>query len=432
MAETGMDHIERLSLLAIARQDLPPLLQDSFFQGDFDTRPLIEELRSLGFGHQGREAVILATCERLEFYLYESDSRESLEALVRVLERLSIQTPGQAAGEVLRGEAVLRHLFALTASLLSEVLGESNILGQVKAALRDSRNAAIAGPRLARLFQAAFSAAKTIRSRSGIAEQPVSMAAVAQRLARQVQGDLKRCKALLLGLGELGEFLAEEFLKAGLGELTVLHPSALRAEAAAQVLGGQHCPLEELPARLAETDIVIVGLPKGAHGLDPVMVEDALQRRRRKPIFLLDLALPHGIDPAVAQVDDAYLFDAGDLERLAMKGWKSREAARESARDLLAREVAGFFEAERARQATPLVTALRRYFEKSRARALESQGDDAAKATEFLINQLLHEPLTELRRAAGESDAETDDALLLEEALRRLFPLEAVKEEDEP
>jgi glutamyl-tRNA reductase len=431
MAEGGMDHIEKLSLLAISRQDLPPLLQESFFQGDFDSRSLTEELQSMGFGRQGREALILATCERLELYLYESDGRKSLEDLRAALVRLSILTPDGKAGDVLRGEAALRHLFALTASLMSEVLGEANILGQVKAALRGSREAGIAGPRLARLFQAAFAAAKTVRSQSGIAEQPVSMAAVALRLARQVQGDLKRCQGLLLGLGELGEFLAEEFRKAGLGQLTVVHPSALRAEAVAQVLGGRHESIDELPALLSQSDVVIAGLPKGGHGLDATMIERALQSRRRKPIFLLDVALPHGIDPAVAKVDDAYLFDADDLERLAMKGWKSREAARESAQALLAQEMTRFFEQERARQATPLVTALRHHFEKSREQALKSQGNDAAKATELLIKQLLHEPLSELRRAAGESEEASDEALALEEALRRLFPLDAVNEDDE-
>ena len=140
----------KFSLLAISRQDLPPLLQETFFQGDFDTRPLTEELQSMGFGRQGREALILATCERLELYLHESDSRQSIESLRAALMRLSVLTPDGKAGDILTGQAALRHLFALNASLMSEVLGESNILGQVKAALRDSREAGIAGPRLAR------------------------------------------------------------------------------------------------------------------------------------------------------------------------------------------------------------------------------------------------------------------------------------------
>jgi glutamyl-tRNA reductase len=432
MADHGIALLEKLSVLAIPRQDLPPLLQETFFQGEFDSRPLIESLRALGFGQGGSEAVVLCTCERLELYLHQDDDAERLAAIEAVFANMGLSATGQGRGsDWVRGEAALRHLFASCASLMSEVLGETNILGQIKAALGTSTDAGIAGPRLARLYQAAFAAAKKIRGESGIAEQPVSMAAVAMRLARQVQGDLTRCKVLLLGLGELAEFLAEEFLKAGVGQFTVVHPSVLRAESAAQALGALHRVMGDLPQLLADSDIVIAGLPKGEHGIDADSVERALQSRRRKPIFLLDVALPSGIDSPVADVDDAYLFDTGDLERMAMKGWKSREESRESAQRLLAREVAAFLAQEKSRQVVPLVTALRRHFEESRVRVLENHGEDAAKATDLLVKQLLHDPIAALRRAAGESEAVTDDVIALEDALRQLFPLDSAREDDD-
>jgi glutamyl-tRNA reductase len=320
------------------------------------------------------------------------------------------------------GAAAARHLFAVTASLDSQTVGEPQILGQVKESHRRAVEAGTAGPALDAVLQAAYGAAKRVRSETSVAEQPVSIAASALLVARDVHGDLERRGALLIGLGEMGEFMAAELIDAGIGDLVVVHTSLGRAEAVAHRLACHFRPWQELDAALAGADIVVAARGTGRYSVTGPLVEAALKRRRREPIFFIDAAVPGDVDPAVARLDGAFVYDLEDLERVALEGKANRQAETQAAWRIVDEELAAFLRQRAERAAVPFVAALRRHFESARAEVLAEGEPSAAEATRRLINRLLHDPSEALRAAAaGDGGEDPKGRATLEAALRRLF-----------
>jgi glutamyl-tRNA reductase len=209
----------------------------------------------------------------------------------------------------------------------------------------------------------------------------------------------------------------------------VIHPNDARADTLARQLECHAAAFVDLGDRLAESDIVVSSLGARRHTVAAAMVQDALRRRRRKPIFLIDAAVPGDIDPASDRVDGAFLYDLGDLERVAMEGRASRESAAALAQRILDAEVDAFMRARAERAAVPALVRLRQHFEAARAQALADAGGDAEKATRLLINRLLHDPSLALRELAtrtmaqGAAGGSSDgvDLATAEKALRRLF-----------
>ncbi|HSR72706.1 MAG TPA: NAD(P)-binding domain-containing protein, partial [Kiloniellales bacterium] len=257
------------------------------------------------------------------------------------------------------------------------------------------------------------------------------IAAAGLQLARDVLGDLTRRRALLAGLGEMGEFMAGELLRAGISDLVVLHESLERAEAAARRLGSHFRPWEELEPALVEADVVVAASGTGRYRIAPGPVEAALRRRRREPIFLIDAAVPGDIDPAVGALDEAFVYDLADLERVALSGKAAREASLGEAEAILERELAAFLRARAERGAAPAVVALRRHFEAARDEVLADGASNAEDSTRRLVNRLLHDPFEVLRQAAVRRAEQGDSAEEpLEAALRRLFRLDVTRPED--
>lgn len=378
------------------------LLRERLFveEGDLDRR--LAELQAAGF----REALLLSTCDRVEAVVAGAAS----DAAARLCELIAAWG-GLPASEVagqsfaLSGEPALRHLFAVAASLDSQVIGEPQVLGQVKEAHRRAQAAGLIGARLEPVLRAAYGAAKRIRSETPIAAQPVTLAASALRVARDLHGDLARCAALVVGLGEMGELLAGEMKAAGLGDLAVTHARERRAEAAAQRL---HCHLrrwEELERALAMADIVIAASGTGRYVVTVELARRVLKARRRKPVFFIDVAVPGDIEPAVGDLDGAFVYDLDDLERIARRGKETRESAARAAWTLLDEELAAFQRARAERAAVPSVVALRGHLEALRRDILADGRHDAETATRLLVNRLLHEPSRVLRQLAAEDPA---------------------------
>lgn len=401
----------------------PLAWRDRFTLMEAELADELDRLRGKGF----REAVLIATCDRIE--LVSTVAAEPLGA--RFAEHLA-ERLGESVERVSaalyrhRGGAALRHLFSVASALDSLVIGEPQVAGQLRAAHRVASEAGLVSAPLEAAFQAAYAAARRIRRETTIAHRPVSMAAAAVELAREVHGDLDRSTALLIGLGEMGELMAEHFSRVGVKQLLVSGPGAA-SEPLARRLGASLVPFAALGDGLAEADIVIASVGSGRRLLTAAAMEAALRRRRRRPVFVIDTAIPPDVEPGVNDLDGAFLYTLDDLERSAMAGRAGRESAAAAAQAILDAELAGFERRQAERAAVPAVTALRAHFEAVRAAVLrEHPGLDAEAATRLLVNRLLHAPSESLRGlVAAEGDTASAEALL-----RRIFQL--LNEEGDP
>lgn len=393
-------------------------LRDRLFAEEAQQPALLEGLKESGLD----QALLLSTCDRTEVNTVTGEPEVAVATIAGFLARRAGVPPEELLAQAyrLQGEAALRHVFAVAASLDSAIVGEPHVLGQVKGAHRLAKAAGLVGPELERVLQAAYAAAKRVRSETGIAERAVSVAAVATQLVRDLHGDPGRCAGLVLGAGEMGEFLAEHLRQAGLSRWTIAHPSPRRAELAAVRFGGHYVGLDGLEETLARADVVLAALGAGRPVIDPPIVRAALRTRRSRPILFIDAAVPRAIDPAIADLEEAFLYDVEDLERLALEGRSNRAQAADAAWQVVESEVAAFLAGQDARRAVPAVVVLRRHFEAVREDVLANGTLDPAEATRLLINRLLHEPSEALRRLAAEGgDTATAEALL-----RRLFTMD--------
>jgi glutamyl-tRNA reductase len=323
----------------------------------------------------------------------------------------------------LNDDAALRHMFLVVSSLDSPVIGEPEVTGQVKDSHELARGMGMTGMQLEQALQAGYRVAKRVRTETAVGERPVSIAAAAVRVAQDVHGDLRRCSGLLLAGGEMGEIVLTQLVAAGLARIGVTAPVAARAEMTARKLECNYAPMTELSALIERADIVVSALGSGRQAVDAALMEQVLRARKRRPVFLVDAGIPWDIAPEVNDLDGAFLYDIGDLERIAMSGVRHRDNEAALARAIVDQEVAAFLKSQLSRDAAPAVTELRSHFEAVRRSVLAEAGAaDAERVTQLLVARLLHAPSENLRQLAEESDA--DGAAPLERAqalLRRLF-----------
>ena len=414
----GMTVSPRLMAIGANHRSASLSVRDQLFVDDAIAARFLADLKERGL----HEALVLSTCDRVEVWASHQDG-DVVQAQVTAALALRLSVPPAALGAQLYrhdGGAAVRHCFAVTAALDSLVIGEPHVLGQVKAALRLARDAGTVGPELDTVMQAAFAAAKRIRTETRIGEGPVSIAAAAVQMARDLHGDLARCSALLVGAADMGELVAESLLAAGLGRLVVTAPRASRAEALAASLNGNVIAFDTLREALPDADLVVCAVGTRNIVLTTDMIQAALKKRRRRPVFLVDAGIPGDVEPAVNRIDGAFLYDLADLERVAQEGRAGREQAARAAWALLEAEVAAFLRGRAARVAVPAIVALRQRGEELREAALAESGGDAEQATRLLLGRLLHAP-TEAMKDAAVGDAEWQS---LEKTLRKLFRLE--------
>ena len=392
-------------------------LREALYVEESRQPELLARLKAAGLS----QAIFLSTCDRSEVQAIAADP-EAAAAAVRQAFAGQARVPEQevaAQSYMFAGAEALRHVFAVAASLDSQVIGEPQVLGQVKEAHRLAQAAGLAGGRLEEALQAAYATAKRVRSETGLAEQPISIAAVVVGLARQLHGDLARARGLLIGTGEMGDLVVEQLRRAGLGGVAIAHPSARRAELAARRYGGHHLTLDQLDDGLTTADVVVGALGSGQPVVTAPAMDRAIRARRRRPVLLIDVAIPADIDPAVDRLDDVFRYELDDLERAAMRGRSTRASAATAAWALVDEAVAAFLGRQAARTADPLIVALRQRFEATRDAVLAEGPGDAATATRLLVNRLLHEPSAELRSLG----ADPAERRATERLLTRLFHL---------
>jgi glutamyl-tRNA reductase len=398
-------------------------LRERLFVEEAGQTELLAAMRAAGLG----QGLVLSTCDRTELHAVAAQPDEAASAMLAILARQGQVTTADIAaqGYRLQGAAALRHLCGVAASLDSIVLGEPQVLGQVKDSHRRAAAAGMIGPQLEGMLRIAYGAAKRVRGETAVGERPVSIAAAAIRMARSVHGDLSGCAALLLGGGEMGELLAEQLRQAGVPRMTVVHRSPARAALIAHRIGGHVRPLEELAEALADADIVIGALGDERQVVSSAAVRQALKARRQRPMMCIDSAVPGDIERAVHELDGAFLFDLGDLERLAVEGQSLRAGAAEPAWEIIEAELAAVAAGDAAREAVPGLVALRRHFETVCDQVVaENPGADAATVARLLINRLLHAPSAALRDLAATAEGDSEQKAT-QRLLARLFGLPA-------
>lgn len=394
-------------------------LRDLVFVESANLPAVLGWMREAGLG----EAVLLSTCDRVEAIVRHASVETARAACAAALARGGRVPAAEIAAElqVHSGPAAVRRLFAIAASLESQVLGEPQVLGQVKEAHAAAAAAGASGPELEALFAAAYGAAKRIRSETGLAERPVTMAAAALRVARDIHGDIARTAALLIGDGEMGELLIRHFTGAGLRRVAVTAPLPARAEQLARALDSHVEDFAKLEEALARADIVVSACGNRRLIVTAELTRAAHRRRRRRPMFLIDAAVPGDLDPAIDEIEGVFRYDLADLEAAAVDGQQSRRAAAAAAWRIVDEAAAAFLRGRDARKAAAGIAALRARFEAERAKVLATvTGDGAAEATRLLVNRLLHGPAVRLRELAADDPAAEEEA---EKLLADLFQL---------
>jgi glutamyl-tRNA reductase len=370
------------------------------------------------------EAVLVSTCNRTEVYCAASDPAAARAWLVREAARSGLALEAHLYCH--SGEEAVRHAFRVASGLDSMVLGEPQILGQVKQSVRAAEGAGTLGPQLNRLFQQTFAVAKQVRSDTALGAQSISMSAAALKLAQNLFGDLSRTRMLFIGVGEMVELAATYFAAQQPQLIVVANRTLARGEAFAERFGARAIALAEVPARLAEFDIVITGTASTLPILGKGLIEAAIRKRRHRPIFLADFAVPRDVEREVAELDDVFLYSLDDLGTIVQEGAESRQSAAAEAEAIVAQKVGAYRAWQESRAAVPAIVELRRRADQyreaelARARARLSRGEDPTEVLEGLArglaNKFLHHPTQALSRA-GEGDRES-----LARALEALFP----------
>lgn len=376
-------------------------------------------LRDLGTVPGVVEAALLSTCNRTEIYCWVDETGPDLVQWLASWHGVGDHRLRDAL-YMHEGADALRHMMRVAGGLDSLVLGEPQILGQMRDAYACAMDAGVLSGELARAFQQVFGVAKRIRTETGIGAHPVSVAYAAVSFARHIFADLRGSRALLVGAGEMIDLVARHLREQGVTRITIANRTLARAQTLAAEVDAYAIGLEELPLALEEADIVIscTGAPEAV--ITRSMAERALKKRRHKPIFMVDIAVPRDIDPAVGKLQDVYLYSVDDLHEAIEENVRQRQEAARQAESIIEDAIVRH---ARERRELAAVDTLREYRERvvslgedelRRSLTQLEGGADPAEVLKRLqhnlVNKVLHSPSVQLRRLAAEN---RHDALLL-------------------
>ena len=389
---------------------------------------IVAALRNITEKEGVREAVILSTCNRTELYCITSGHNRG--DICRWMSNFHGLDPALVNPYLYehQQENAVAHLLSVSSGLDSLVLGEPQILGQVKQAYQTASDAGTTGKLLEKLFQHTFSAAKQIRTDTAIGSSPVSVAFAAVTLAKQIFSDTIDQTALLIGAGETIELTARHLHQQGIKQMIVANRTVEKAHDLASQFDGYAIGLTEIPTHLPEADIVISSTASPLPVLGKGTVESALKQRRHKPIFMVDIAVPRDIEPEVSNLEDIYLYTVDDLQEVIQDNLRSRHEAAEQAKEIVLQQTHEFMAWLRSLDAVNLIQTYRSRAESTRdevltrARRMLENGKSADEVLDFLAhtltNKFLHAPSSQLRQASSNGDT----GLL--EAANALFQLD--------
>ncbi|MCK9420704.1 MAG: glutamyl-tRNA reductase [Nitrospirae bacterium] len=400
---------------------------------NFPEATVSEALKKL-VNYEGiREGLILSTCNRVEIYASVQDSIPGIERIKQFISDyhgLSRESLEKSLYVYPEAEGV-RHTFRVASSLDSMVLGEAQILGQLKESFDMALKAKTTSTILNKLIKKAISVAKRVRTETKLAEGAVSISTAAVELAKKIFGELTGKNVMLLGAGEMAELAAQHLLGNGVKNIMVANRTFERAEELAKEFKGDAIRFEHFPDALVMVDILICATGAPQYVVNRDMVSRVLKERRNKPIFMIDISNPRNIDPEVDKVDNVYLYDIDDLQSKVDVNTGGRAKEAEKAEELITHEVETYLQWERALDAVPTIVDLREKVEDIRKREFdktigslnditEEQKRAMEAMSQAIVNKLLHAPLVVLKQAASMSD--TGDATIA--IARRLFNLD--------
>jgi len=376
-------------------------------------------------------ACVISTCNRVEA-IVSSPTEEVIESLVNWMAARAMTTRESIEKYlyILRHGDVVKHLFRVASGLDSMVVGEPQIAGQVKSAFITSQSCAALDPLLVQLFEQTMRVAKRVRTETGIGEHAVSVPYAAVELAKKIFGDLAGLRVLLLGAGDMGELTAEHLASQDVKQIFVANKTFDRAEELAQRFNGRAVHFDRFEEQLDECDIVIASTAAPHHLITADHVERGLASRKVRTLFLIDLAVPRNIDPRVAKIDGAYLYNIDDLQLVADANRELRHKNAVDAEEIVAREVDAFRKRLVAQDAVPTIVELHERLEDIRAAELEKclrrlgpitteQRSAIEQLTTQMVNKILHYPILQLK----ESTEEPHEREFLRRTIRKIFGL---------
>lgn len=380
---------------------------------NFAPEQMTEALADALAGAHVDEIAILSTCNRTEIFAVAGDDHESDARLLQWLGNYHHMTFDELreCTYVFREQHALQHMMQVASGLDSMILGEPQILGQMKSAYAVAAHSGSIGGELGRIFPQVFNIAKRVRTDTAIGENPVSVAYAAVNLTQHIFTDLSKTRALLIGAGETIELVARHLTDKGVSDIIVANRTLGRARDLAEQFRAQAVLFSEIPEQLARVDIVISSTASQLPILGKGAVEHALKLRKHRPIFMLDLAVPRDIEEQVGELDDIYLYTVDDLKDMVNEGLKSREQEARKADQIIAAGVEEFYQQLRSLNAVSTVKALRSKAETLRDAELEkalralARGDSPETVlnglARNLTNKLLHSPSSQMRRASA-------------------------------
>lgn len=392
---------------------------------NFSPERLKHALREVVDYELAKEIIIISTCNRTELYSYlESDNHH---AVINWLSHYH-NTSRKLLDEHLytySNEKAVRHLLRVASGLDSMILGEPQILGQLKTAYHIAREEKTTGRLLSKLFEHSFSVAKQVRTDTAIGSSPVSVAFAAVRLAQQIFGDLSGATALLIGAGETIELTARHLHENHLNRMIVANRTVERARQLAKEFAGYAITLAEIPVHLAEADIVISSTASPTYLLTQAEVKQAIKVRRHRPIFMVDIAVPRDIDPKVGELEDVYLYSVDDLNEVIQESLRSRQQAAQQAEEIIDTQVTHFMGWWKSLDTIEIICHLRDRAQETRqalvakAKRMLDNGKSPYEVIDYLAhtltNTLMHTPCVQLRQAGYEG---REDLVI---AAQRLF-----------
>ena len=401
----------------------------------FESEYVQDALAQLRAYESIQEGVILSTCNRVEIVAATSDSQSAHADIKRFL---ACQPRHRMTGNFeehvysYAGRDAIQHLFRVAASLDSMVVGEPHILGQLKDHYDYARKAGTVGAILHRLFHHSFSVAKRVRTETGIASRVVSVSSVAVDLAKQIFDRFDDKTVMLIGAGKVGDLMARHLQSHGVQSLMVTNRTFGRAVELAARIHGSHIQFADFPRYLKMADLVLgcTGSPEIL--IDAATVERVLRERKQKPMFFIDLGDRRNFDPAINDIDNAYLYNIDDLKQVADENLQERSNEAEKAESIVEEEVVNFIRWISSLDQVPTITALRQRFEEIRRKEMErslagslrelsqQQKDALEDMTTAMINKMLHGPITHLKRNSRNDD---EEGVLYVDALIKLFDL---------
>jgi glutamyl-tRNA reductase len=399
---------------------------------DFCSRGLDTALQTLTGRQASSEAVIVSTCNRAELYIACTDPKVATDDLLRFIAEFHHVAPEQVRPHLYAhiDHDAVRHLFRVSSGLDSMIVGEPQILGQIKEAYGVATTLQTAGPLLNKLFHWAFGVGKRVRSETALAEGAVSVSFAAVSLAKKIFGNLQGRRVLVIGAGEMGKLTALHLKAQGVASIVITSRTLVHAQQLAQEVGGTVAAWDTLPQALLDADIVITSTGAPTAILSKAQINAAVPASRTRPLFIIDIAVPRDVDPTAADIEQVFLYNIDDLQAIVRENIQRRGAEVMHAEQIVEEEVARFTSWHRSREAVPTIVALRQRFETIRKAELERLDFKLAslppearqrvdEVTRLIVEKLLLQPTEQLKSA--------DDVQLMTqyaEALTRLFGLD--------